>query len=287
VSFTASTALPPSHFAYCGALSSPTICSVTGASSGIGREVALSLADKGFCLILVGRKSDTLRETQKLLRRRSKESGRKGDRFLTVLGDLSMPGGAEAIWDDVSRLGCTIEAAVQCAGCCWRDQFVESPCSKIEEQLMTNVVGTTMLSRLAAEDMAKRGRGRILIISSMTALTPNPSVAAYAASKAYLRSFALALGSELEPRGVAVTCSLPGATTGTGFQERSNLDNALCFRIPGSACSVSTVASKSVDAMMQGDPEVIIGWSNRIWAHVLRPIMPPKVAMLVVQRTFR
>ncbi|CAM9947623.1 unnamed protein product [Phaeothamnion confervicola] len=137
-----------------------------------------------------------------------------------------------------------------------------------------------------AADMAARRRGRIVLVSSITAAAPNPGVAAYAASKAYTTSLAQALQSELEPLGVGVTCAMPGATR-TCFGANSNAGRALCFRLPFVAMDAPDVAQQTVDAALRGDPVVVPGWANKMYMHALAPLVPRQVLMLFVERMWR
>ncbi len=163
---------------------------VTGASSGIGREIALVLASRGYSVILVGRKQDTLKKVKGDVRRIAQESGRRDGvvrkvRTLTVVADLGEENGPEKAWEEIcNRVGkVPVDIVVQNAGCCWREPVIESRTEELRQILMVNVVGTTLLTKFAAESMALRGRGRVLIIGSITGFLPTPTVAVYAASK--------------------------------------------------------------------------------------------------------
>ncbi len=163
---------------------------VTGASSGIGREIALLLASRGYSVILVGRKQDSLKKVKGDVRRIAQESGRKDGvvrkiRALTVVADLGEENGPEKAWEEIcNRIGkAPVDIVVQNAGCCWREPVIESRTEELRQILMVNVVGTTLLTKFAAESMARRGRGRVLIIGSITGFLPTPTVAVYAASK--------------------------------------------------------------------------------------------------------
>ncbi len=163
---------------------------VTGASSGIGREIALVLASRGYSIILVGRKQGTLKKVKGDIRRITQESGRENGgvrkiRALTVVADLGEENGPEKAWEEISnRVGkVPIDIVVQNAGCYWREPVIESRTEELRQVLMVNVVGTTLLTKFAAESMAQRGCGRVLIIGSITGFLPIPTQAVYAASK--------------------------------------------------------------------------------------------------------
>ncbi len=163
---------------------------VTGASSGIGREIALVLASRGYSVILVGRKQGTLKKVKGDIRRIAQESGRENGgvrkiRALTVVADLGEENGPEKAWEEIcNRVGkVPIDIVIQNAGCCWREPVIESRTEELRQILMVNIVGTTLLTKFVAESMAKRGRGRVLIMGSITGFLPTPTQAVYAASK--------------------------------------------------------------------------------------------------------
>ncbi|CAM9212805.1 unnamed protein product, partial [Hapterophycus canaliculatus] len=145
--------------------------------------------------------------------------------------DLGKATAAQAIHDEVQRLNVTVDVLVNAAGVCRVGRVENCSDQDLEAQLMLNVVGTSRLTRLFAKDFAARRKGRIMMVSSVVSAAPNPTVAAYAASKAYLTSFAEALHSELEVSGVGVTCVMPGATR-TSFQDNSGSAKALVWQLP-------------------------------------------------------
>jgi len=124
-------------------------------------------------------------------------------------------------------------------------------------------------------------------VSSVVGAAPGgPGVAAYSATKAYEKSLALSLGKELERFGVGVTCIMPGAVKGTTFAAQSNMENAVCWKLPFYAMTAPSIASRSVRALLAGDAEIIPGWHNRSFLKIAAPMLPQRLTTLVVGFAF-
>ncbi|CAM9719584.1 unnamed protein product [Scytosiphon promiscuus] len=203
--------------------------------------------------------------------------------FLADLGNVSA---AQAVHDEVQRLNLTVDVLVNAAGVCRVGRVEKCTDQDLEAQLMLNVVGTSRLTRLFAKDFAARRKGRILMVSSVVSAAPNPTVAAYAASKSYLTSFAEALHSELEVSGVGVTCVMPGATR-TNFQDNSGSAQALVWQLPLFSMEADEVAARAVEALLRGDRTVVPGWQNKLYVHVLAPLLPRKIVMTFAEAMWR
>eukprot|EP00903_Cladosiphon_okamuranus_P010213 g9672.t1 len=200
--------------------------------------------------------------------------------------DLGNSTAAAAVYDEVQRLNLTVEILVNAAGMCRRCRVENCADQDLSAQLLLNVVGTSRLTRLFAQDFVARRRGRIMMVSSVVSAAPNPTVAAYAASKSYLTSFAEALHSELEVSGVGVTCVMPGATR-TSFQDNSGSAGALVWQLPLFSMEADEVAARSVEALMRGDRTVVPGWQNKLYVHLLAPLLPRKILMSFSEAMWR
>ncbi|CAM9823883.1 unnamed protein product [Pylaiella littoralis] len=200
--------------------------------------------------------------------------------------DLGNDTAAAAVHREVQRLNLTVEILVNAAGVCRVGRVENCADEDLNAQLQLNVVGTSRLTRLFAKDFAARRRGRIMMVSSVVSAAPNPTVAAYAASKSYLTSFAEALHSELEVSGVGVTCLMPGATR-TRFQDNSGSADALVWQLPLVSMEADEVAARGVEALMRGDRTVVPGWQNKLYVHVLASLLPRKILMSVLEAIWR
>jgi short chain dehydrogenase len=155
---------------------------------------------------------------------------------------------------------------------------------EVVRMIQVNTVAVTSLTHLFGRDMKERRRGRILLVSSVCgAVSGIATVAVYAATKAFENSFGVAIGKELEPFGVGVTCLIPGAVRGTEFRSRSNSHEALCWKIPFYSKTPPAVAECGVRAMLRGDTEVMPGVLNRMFVKVLKPILPQRLHNLLAE----
>lgn len=169
--------------------------------------------------------------------------------------DLNSPDCANRIHTATTSAGLNVDILVNNAGVCAHGDFLEGDIDDMMRMIQVNIGAVTQLSRLYGRDMKERRRGRILLVSSMSGVLPgNPSVAVYAATKAYEKSLASSLGREMERYGVGVTCVIPGAVKETSFASRSNIEEAACFHFPGYAKSPELVAGEGIQSLMLGYP---------------------------------
>ena len=185
---------------------------ITGASSGIGAELARELCARGHDAILVARRRDRLERLAAELR------DQHGRRVEAVSCDLADAGDRELLFTEVTELGLEIDVLVLCAGFGLSGPFLAQPPDRIESMLRTNVEAVVALSRTFIPPMAARRAGAVLIVSSMAGNQPMPNFGAYAATKAAVTSFAESLHSELKASSVTVTALCPGGVT-TEFAE--------------------------------------------------------------------
>jgi len=254
---------------------------VTGASRGIGRAIAVELARHGLPLILVARDMD------KLITLAYEIESYYGVRVNVLQADLSQPHAAKQVYDTTTDWGMHVDVLVNNAGVCTQGSMVSQDLDDLDQMVQINVGSVTKLSSLYGQDMKNRRRGRILFISSVAGASPAvPSAAGYAATKAYEKSFALSIGRELEKFGVGVTTCLPGAVRGTAFSSRSQMEEALCFKIPFYPMTSPQIASRGVTALLSGDPEVIPGWHNRCFLKLFVPLLPQRITTMVTEAIF-
>lgn len=224
---------------------------MTGASSGIGREVAAQLAAAGTELVLVARDAARLHELANSLREDA------GVEVEVLVADLSAPVARAAVERRLASSESPVDLLVNNAGFGTSGPFAELPVGREEQQVQLNVVAVQRLTSAVLPGMLERGRGTILNIASIAAFLPSAESATYGATKAFVRSFSDALHDELAGSGVSVTASMPGFTR-TEFQERSGWEEQ--SNVPSFAwLSAEQVARDSLAGAAAGRTRVVSG----------------------------
>ncbi len=247
---------------------------VTGASSGIGADLARVFAREGYDLVLVARSRDRL----DALARELQDAHGATARVAPI--DLSVAGAARAVRERVAREGVEIDVLVNDAGFGVRGPFVDLDPARQMEMIQVNLVALTELTRLFVPDMVKRRTGRILNVASTAAFQPGPLMAVYFATKAYVLSFSEALAEELRGSGVTVTCVAPGATE-TGFGEIAGVSATRLFR--SGTMSSGAVAEAAYAAAKNGVALAVPGCRNRVLSASVR-FLPISTAARVARR---
>ncbi len=226
---------------------------VTGASGGIGEELARVLAANKFNLVLLARSRDKLQSLANEL------AAAHGVRTTIAPADLGEPGAAQAVFQAVSEAGTQVDLLVNNAGLLVEGQFSALDLDKQLQLLQVNVVAMTAMTHLFLAPMLARKRGRILNVASVASFMPVPNLAVYAASKAYVRSFSDALYQELSGSGVTVTTLCPGVTA-TGMVQGTELGRMPSMMI----MDAKTVAEEGYRACMAGKPVHVAGIANEL-----------------------
>jgi short-subunit dehydrogenase len=246
---------------------------ITGASGGIGLELAKVFAAHGHGLVLTARSGDRLREIAADLSRQH------GIEARAVPLDLARPGAAQKLWDEVG--GVPVGFLVNNAGFATYGPFRETALTEELDEIQLNVAALTALTKLALPGMLEHRFGRILNVASTAAFQPGPLMAVYYATKAYVLSFSEALAEELEGTGVRVTALCPGPTS-TGFQSRAGMEGSKLFeRAP--ALDAASVARLGYEGAVRGRRIVIPGLANRLAAQSYR-FVPRRLMTRVVRR---
>ena len=248
---------------------------VTGASRGIGRELARRLAADANDLVLVGRDAAGLEELAGELR------AAHGVEIRCEPLDLSEPHAARNLWSRLSAAGIEIDILVNNAGSGVYGKVQDQDPEALERMLQLNIVALTALTRLALPGMLARGRGRILNVGSLVGYQPaGPRMAGYYASKAFVVSFTRSLARELRGSGVTVTALSPGPTE-SSFEERSGAHRTNLYRfIP--KMTAESVARAGYEGMKRGAPVVIPGALAKILA--IAGELPPRSIAAMVNR---
>ena len=228
---------------------------ITGASGGIGLELASIMASKGHDLILLARREDALLALKNKLQNSYKVT------IEIVAMDLSQPGQAEALFKHCTKQQWIVDCLVNNAGFGDYGKFDSGKLEIYQNMLQLNVVTLTELTALFVGEMKQRKSGRILNVGSIAAFQPGPNLAVYAASKAYVMQFTEALNFELRNTGVSVTLLSPGVTE-TGFVSRANMGSAANAK--NGLMDAKTVALAAYKAMMAGKLNVTPGWKNKL-----------------------
>src|SRR5277367_149242 len=194
---------------------SPKTALITGASFGIGLELARIFAREGYSLVLVARTADRLRQLASELEKNH------GTRSLILAVDLTDPGASAYVLDQTTRADLQVDVLVNNAGFGQYGLFAENDLEECLRQIQLNITTLTHLTRLYLPAMIERKTGGILNVASTAAFQPGPLMAVYFATKAYVLHFSEALANELHGKGVTVSCLCPGPTA-TEFQERAN-----------------------------------------------------------------
>ena len=225
---------------------------VTGASAGLGAELAGAFASRNFDLVLVARRRGKLDALAQELRTRY------GVRAIAFSTDLSVSDAPRALFDALNEQSVRIDILVNNAGVICEGDFVDVPLEEELRLLQTNVVALTALTRLFLVPMKERGAGRILNVASIAAFMPAPRIAIYAATKAYVLSLSEALSEELRDAGITVTTLCPGFTE-TPMLQASVLGRSLPQAL---VMSANAVAEEGCSACLAGRAVYVPGIVN-------------------------
>lgn len=250
---------------------------VTGASSGIGRELAILSAERRRNVILVSRGEERLASLASDLRSRHAVDA------VVIPKDLSEPEAPPKLFAEVERRELAVDALVNNAGFGTHGPFHETSVDTQLEMLRLNVTALTHLTHLFLPRMLRAGRGRILNVASTAAFQPGPLMAVYYASKAYVLSFSEALAEELRGSGVTVTALCPGPTR-TEFQARARMEESNLVRF--GLADARSVAEAGFRAMESGRAVVVPGLANRLLALSVR-LSPRALVRRIVKQINR
>jgi short-subunit dehydrogenase len=226
---------------------------VTGASSGIGYELAKRCAEEGFDLLIAADEPE-IDEAAQALRA-------LGVTVDAVQADLATLEGVDKLY--AAAQGRPVDALLANAGRGLGHAFLDQGFDDIRYIVDTNITGTLYLLHKVGNDMRARGQGRILITGSIAGLIPGTYQAVYNGTKAFLDSFAVALRHELKDTGVTVTCLMPGPTDTAFFERADMLDTKVGQQKKDDPADV---AKTGFDAMMKGETDVVSGLKNKLQA---------------------
>lgn len=224
---------------------------VTGASSGIGYELAKCCAADGFDLLIAADEPE--------IEQAADDFKKLGVQVQAVQADLSTTEGVDTLY--AAARGRAVEALLANAGIGLGGAFLKQDFAEVRHVIDTNITGTIYLAQKVGNEMAARGRGRILFTGSIAGFTPGSFNATYNGTKAFIDSFSFALRNELKDTGVTVTCLMPGATETEFFERADMMDTKIGQSKKDDPVDV---AKAGYDAMMSGEGDVVTGLKNKV-----------------------
>ncbi len=248
---------------------------ITGASSGIGKQLALIHAESRNDLVIVARSENKLKQLK------SDVENKYNCKAKVIVKDLAAPHAAQELYEEVKKEGIEVEYLINNAGFGGRGKFHERDWDLDLTMINLNVVALTALTRFFLPDFVKKNSGRILNVSSTAALMAGPLQAVYYATKAYVTSFSNAIAEELHDTNITVTALMPGATE-TEFAKTAGMDKTEVF---ANTYSAREVAEAGYEGMMAGKLDVIAGVSfvQRMMIGAI-PLTPKKVLLKQIRK---
>jgi len=249
---------------------------ITGASSGIGRDLATIHAQNGRDLIVVARRKEKLDKLKGLL---EKEYPVK---VKVIAKDLTAENACRDIFEEVSNEGIEVDYLINNAGFGGHGKFHEQDMDYQQSMIDLNIKALTKLTRLFLPAMVQRNNGRILQVASTAGLVPGPLQAVYFATKAYVVSLSQAIAEEVSDTNVTCTALCPGATD-SEFMERANLQDT--NMVKAGLTSSRKVAEKGYKAMMKGKLIEITDFQLKLTLDWAVPLMPRKMVLKTVRKS--
>jgi len=246
---------------------------VTGASSGIGAELARLHASKGGDLVLVARREDALNALK------SELENAHSIKATVITADLAQPDSAEKIFTATEAAGIQIDILINNAGFGGHGKFHERNLAKDQAMMQVNIVSLVNLTHLYLQGMVSRNSGKILHVASTAGFLPGPLQAVYYATKAFVVSFSQAIAQELSDTNVSSTALCPGPVA-TGFVAAGDLDGTSMW---DNAASPESVAKCGYDAMMKGELVKINDASLSFMVNWVMPFLPRKTMLKMSQ----
>jgi short-subunit dehydrogenase len=247
---------------------------ITGASNGIGLELARVHASKGDDLVLTARNKSKLDELKSELESKYKI------KVYTIGKNLALPESARELYDETTSQGIRIDYLINNAGFGDFGMFAERDWNKQHQMIELNITALTQLTKLYLKDMIACGSGKIMNVASTAAFQPGPTMAVYYATKAYVLHFSEAIANEVKDKGVTITALCPGPTE-SGFKTAASMEESRLFKskfIPTSR----SVAEYGYKAMMRGQVVAIHGIMNNVLAFFVR--FMPRALIVKVTR---
>jgi len=247
---------------------------ITGATSGIGYELAKLFANDGYNLIIVAR-------NQQELDAKAAEFSGKDVNVITISKDLSTDNGPFEVYEEVKAKGIQVDVLVNDAAQGQYGKFVETDIQRELEMVRLNIIGYLVLTKMFLKEMVARNEGKILQVASIGGKLPGSMQSVYHATKAFIVSHTDALVNELKDTGVTITALLPGPTD-TDFFNKAGMEDTVMVQ-ETSLSDPAKVAKDGYEALMSGDDSVISGMKNKIQVGMAN-VLPDSVSAKMVEK---
>ncbi|KAL3674294.1 hypothetical protein V7S43_000249 [Phytophthora oleae] len=245
---------------------------VTGASSGLGREMSYLLSEQKYSLVLAARTETVLERMRAEI-----ELVNRPTEVLVCACDLATTEGINKLIKFVKDKELVIDILVNNAGACLTKDFTLLKEKEVDELMTLDMHAMVKLTHAILPQMVERKIGRVLNISSVVGAFAVPTAALYGSSKAFVTSFSQALSYELRSTGVTVTCVCPGPVD-TNFSKTADLDKAVCMTFPGLTADAKDTAKMALDAMFNGEVLVYDTWFAYMAANLVQSVLPGRLA---------
>jgi short-subunit dehydrogenase len=246
---------------------SRSLALITGASSGIGLELARCFVRDDHDVILVAEDRQGLEQAAAELR------GTGGGSVETIVADLSTLEGSRQVFDEVQRRGRELDVLVNNAGVGVYGKFIETSLEEELAMIRLNTISFVALTKFFAPRMVQRGSGRILMTASVASKMPTPWLTVYGATKAFVYEFAQGLREELHDTNVTVTALMPGPTD-TNFFERAHAEDSKI--LDEKLTDPATVAEAGYAALMRGDAKIVVPLKYKVQT-AMNQVVPDKI----------
>lgn len=228
---------------------------ITGATSGIGLELAKLFAKDKFNLVIVARNEADLERTAGMLKM-------EGIEVITLSKDLFLPDAASELYEDLKSQNIQIDVLVNDAGQGVYGKFIETELNRELDIIQLNIASLVTLTKLYVKEMVARNSGKILNVASIAGKAPGPYQAVYHGTKAFVHSFSESVRNEVKDSAVTITSLLPGPTD-TDFFNKADMQDSKIVQ-EGQLADPAGVAKDGYEAMMAGDDMVVSGMKNKI-----------------------
>lgn len=250
---------------------------ITGASSGIGRAMALRFGRAGARIVLVARRADRLEAVARELKSNGAEAS-------IIVADLVEPEACERIVSEAKQAAGPVDVLINSAGVGEYGRFREQDLDAVDHMMRLNMTALVRLTHLVLQEMVERRSGHVVNIASTAAFQPTPNMSVYGATKAFVLSFSVSLWKEVRKRGVHVICIAPGPVKTEffdrgGYESRERMFN-------WASLDADWLADAAYDKLMRGGPVYVPGLLNKLSAGLLR-ILPLRTATRLSGRALR